>query len=72
MTSPLPSDPAARAARKWLDSLLRDGGFAAVLPLVLPLLSGALLLLQAGVLAHMLHRAISAGDAVAALMPEMT
>ena len=48
-------------ARKWLARLSRTGGLAANLALGLPLLNGGLLLLQAGLLARILHQAIVGG-----------
>lgn len=57
MTARLPSEQAT-SARKWLTALARSGGIAHRLALVLPVASGMLLLLQAGLLAQVLHRAI--------------
>ncbi len=71
MTSPLASDPKPRASRKWLDGQLRNGGAAAYVPLVLPLLGGGLLLGQASLLAHVLHRVVVAGDGLAAVLPQL-
>src|SRR3569623_790888 len=65
MTSPRASDPNRRASRRWLDEQMRGGGVAAYLPMILPLLGGGLLLAQAGLLAHVLHRVVVAGDRLA-------
>jgi ATP-binding cassette subfamily C protein CydD len=72
MISPAPSGFAPRVAKAWLNGLLRLGGVAAVLPIALPLLSGALLFAQAATLAHLLQRAIVSGDGVAALLPHLS
>lgn len=71
MTSLLVSDPHPRATRRWLDGQLRRGGVAAYVPLALPLLSGLLLLAQASLLAHVLHRVIVAGDGLSAVIPQL-
>lgn len=66
--SPKPqSDPSARGARATLGKLSRGGGAAGTLALVLPLVSGALLLVQAGLLAHVLQLAIGDGFEMGAL-----
>lgn len=71
MPAPPSQNPDWRANRKWLDGLLRKGGAVAVLPLVLPLVSGGLLLLQAATLAQILHRAIAVGVSLAELLPQL-
>ena len=71
MTPPPASDPTARATRRWLEGLWRGGGVAAILPLVLPLLSGVLLPIQAWLLAHVLHRAVIGGDGLPLLLPQL-
>src|SRR3954471_14823580 len=71
MTSPLVSDPNPRATRRWLDGQLRGGGVAAYVPLILPLLSGVLLLGQASLMAHVLHRVIVAGDGLALVVSQL-
>ncbi|MBI4924087.1 MAG: thiol reductant ABC exporter subunit CydD [Devosia nanyangense] len=55
------------AVRERLRRLSRDGGFVARLALAVPLVSGALLLVQAGLLARILHSAIVGGLGVASL-----
>ena len=60
MTSPINAE-ASQAVRKWLSRLARSGGIAARLALALPVVSGGLLIVQAGVLAHALHLAIVDG-----------
>ena len=71
MTSSPASALPSRATQKWLGGLLRRGGLVAILPLALPIVSGGLLLGQAAVLAHLLHRAIVAGDDLPALLPQL-
>ncbi|MDO8361116.1 MAG: thiol reductant ABC exporter subunit CydD [Devosia sp.] len=56
-----------KAVRERLRRLSRDGGFAARLALVVPLVSGALLLVQAALLARILHGAITGGLGVVSL-----
>ncbi len=71
MTLPLPQSSDPHTTRKWLGGLLRHGGAAAYLPIVLPLLSGALLVAQAALLAGVLHRAIIAGAGLSELVPQL-
>jgi ATP-binding cassette subfamily C protein CydD len=54
--------------RRWLMALARRGGVLRGLSIALPLAGGALLLLQAGLLAHVLHRVIALGDNVASVV----
>jgi len=71
MTSPLHSDPHPRVTRRWLDGQLRGGGVAAFLPLVLPVLGGLLLLGQASLLAHVLHRVVILSDGLSSVAPQL-
>jgi ATP-binding cassette subfamily C protein CydD len=57
--------------RKWLSALARSGGIAHRLALALPVASGMLLLAQAGLLAHVLHRAIVDGAGLPLLVPPL-
>ncbi|WP_185984790.1 thiol reductant ABC exporter subunit CydD [Aureimonas mangrovi] len=57
----------ARRQRRFLKGLRRDGGAPLLVALVLPLLSGGLLVAQAGVLATVLNAVIAEGTALAEL-----
>ena len=69
--SGLPTSEQANGARKWLSALARSGGIAHRLALALPVASGMLLLAQAGLLAHVLHRSIVDGAGLAQLGPPL-
>ncbi|MEO6013683.1 MAG: thiol reductant ABC exporter subunit CydD [Devosia sp.] len=58
-----------RAIRLALSRLARGGGLAARLALALPLVGGVLLVVQAGLLAHVLHQAIADGLGPVTLAP---
>lgn len=66
----MPSTPEKNPdASRWLSKLHRNAGAPAILALVLPLLSGALLVLQAASLANLLHEAISEDAKLEVLFP---
>lgn len=54
--------------RQWLARLPRKGGMASLVAAALPLLGGSLLLVQAALLAHVLHLAIVNHEAIANLV----
>ena len=60
-----------RRAGRWLGALARVGGMPAWAALVLPILGGALRVVQCWLLANVLHRAISQAVPVASLMPDI-
>ncbi len=63
--------PPETSARKWLTGLSRSGGAPALLAVVLPLLAGILLLVQAGVLSGLLHASIIEGRSLVSLAGEV-
>ncbi len=65
----LQTDAQERATGRWLGSLRRHGGLLLWTAMALPLLSGALLVVQVWLLADLLHRAIVEGHPQASLLP---
>ncbi len=71
MTPSTATDSARPTIRRTLRTLAKGGGVASRLALALPLVSGALLLVQAWLLAHVLHQAIAQGAHLAALTTDI-
>lgn len=67
----VPRSDTDRAANSWLRTLARTGGRTGRIALVLPLVAGTVLLVQAYVLAGILHRAIIEAAPVADLLPQI-